>query len=36
LLKFEPTEVSKVRLTILESRLNPTIAEFGLYAEPQK
>ena len=31
LLQFSPTTTDRVRLSILSSRLNPTIAEFGLY-----
>ena len=31
LLRFPPVTTDKVRLRILSSRLNPTIAEFGLY-----
>ncbi|MFB9864399.1 alpha-L-fucosidase [Rufibacter immobilis] len=31
LLRFNPVTASKVRLRILSSRLNPTLAEFGLY-----
>lgn len=31
LLKFDEVNASKVRLKILASRLNPTLAEFGLY-----
>lgn len=31
LLKFEPIEAQKVRLNIESSRLNPALAEFGLY-----
>jgi alpha-L-fucosidase len=31
LLRFAPVTASEVRLRILSSRLNPTIAEFGLY-----
>lgn len=34
LLRFNPVTTSKVRLTILASRLNPTLAEFGLYKRP--
>lgn len=33
LLRFEPVSASKVRLRIAESRLNPTLAEFGLYKQ---
>lgn len=31
LLRFDPVTASKIRLRILSSRLNPTLAEFGLY-----
>lgn len=31
LLRFDPVTASKLRLRILSSRLNPTLAEFGLY-----
>jgi alpha-L-fucosidase len=31
LLKFAPVTTNRVRLRLLSSRLNPTIAEFGLY-----
>ena len=31
LLQFEPVTTDKVRLKIISSRLNPTIAEMGLY-----
>jgi alpha-L-fucosidase len=31
LLRFPPVTSSRVRLRIVSSRLNPTIAEFGLY-----
>lgn len=34
ILRFEPVTTHKVRLHILSSRLNPTIAEFGLYKLP--
>ncbi len=34
ILRFEPVTTDKVRLHILSSRLNPTIAEFGLYKLP--
>ena len=34
LLQFEPITAGKVRLKILSSRLNPTIAEMGLYLQP--
>lgn len=34
ILRFEPITTNKVRLHILSSRLNPTIAEFGLYKLP--
>ncbi|MGN7205577.1 alpha-L-fucosidase [Pedobacter sp. SAFR-022] len=33
LLRFEPVSASKVRLRIAESRLNPTLSEFGLYKQ---
>jgi hypothetical protein len=35
LLRFEPVSSDKVRLRILSSRLNPTIAEFGLFKLPK-
>jgi alpha-L-fucosidase len=34
ILRFEPVTTDKVRLHIVSSRLNPTIAEFGLYKLP--
>ncbi len=34
LLRFDPITAPKVKLTITSSRLNPTIAEFGLYNRP--
>ncbi len=34
LLRFQPVTAKKVRLKIISSRLNPTIAEFGLYKRP--
>mgnify|MGYP001597858530 CR=1 FL=1 len=34
LLQFDPVTTDKVRLKIISSRLNPTIAEMGLYLEP--
>lgn len=34
LLRFEPVTTNRVRLSILSSRLNPTIAELGLYKLP--
>lgn len=33
LLKFEPVTSGKVRLTIIASRLNPTLSEFGLFKQ---
>lgn len=36
LLRFDPVSTDRVRLVILSSRLNPTIAEFGLYRQPEK
>lgn len=33
LLRFQPVTSRKVRLTILSSRLNPTISEFGLFQQ---
>ena len=36
LLRFEPVSTDRVRLRILSSRLNPTIAEFGLFKLPKK
>lgn len=35
ILRFAPVTTNKVRLSILSSRLNPTIAEFGLYKLPE-
>jgi len=35
LLRFPPVTAAKVRLRILSSRLNPTIAKFGLYKQTQ-
>jgi alpha-L-fucosidase len=35
LLRFESVKTDKVRLRILSSRLNPTIAEFGLFKLPK-
>ncbi|MCC9138401.1 alpha-L-fucosidase [Pontibacter silvestris] len=35
LLKFEPVQASTVRLRIESSRLNPTIAEIGLYKQAE-
>ena len=35
LLRFPPVTTDKVRLRILSSRLNPTIARFGLYKQTQ-
>jgi alpha-L-fucosidase len=35
ILRFVPVTTNKVRLSILSSRLNPTIAEFGLYKLPE-
>ena len=35
LLRFPPVTTGKVRLRILSSRLNPTIARFGLYKQTQ-
>ncbi|HEY1112395.1 MAG TPA: alpha-L-fucosidase [Chitinophagaceae bacterium] len=34
LIRFEPVVAQKVRLRILSSRLNPTLAEIGLYKQP--
>ncbi len=34
LLRFDPVTANKVRLRIESSRLNPTLAEFGLYKQP--
>ena len=36
LLRFDPVTSNKVRLRILSSRLNPTLAEFGLYKRADK
>lgn len=36
LLRFDPVTASKVRLCILSSRLNPTLAEIGLYKQPAR
>lgn len=33
LIKFKPITASKIRLRIEESRLNPTISEFGIYKQ---
>src|SRR5690606_5406586 len=33
LLRFEPVNASRVRLRIEQSRLNPTLSEFGLYKQ---
>lgn len=33
LLRFEPVNASRVRLRIAQSRLNPTLSEFGLYKQ---
>lgn len=33
LLRFDPVTASKVRLRIAQSRLNPTLSEFGLYKQ---
>ena len=35
IVRFAPVTTSKVRLSILSSRLNPTVAEFGLYKLPE-
>lgn len=35
LLRFEPVVAQKIRLRILSSRLNPTLAEIGLYQQSQ-
>ena len=35
IVRFTPVTTSKVRLSILSSRLNPTVAEFGLYKLPE-
>ena len=35
LLEFDPVSTDKVRLKILSSRLNPTLAELGLYKKEQ-
>ena len=35
ILRFAPVTTNKVRLSILSSRLNPTIAEFGLFKLPE-
>ena len=35
IMRFAPVTTNKVRLSILSSRLNPTIAEFGLYKLPE-
>ena len=35
IIRFAPVTTSKIRLSILSSRLNPTIAEFGLYKLPE-
>jgi alpha-L-fucosidase len=35
LLRFPSVTTSKVRLRILSSRLNPTVAAFGLYKQAQ-
>lgn len=34
LLKFEPVKAQKLRLRILSSRLNPHLAEIGIYKQP--
>jgi len=34
ILRFKPVTASKVRLRIISSRLNPTLAEIGLYKQP--
>jgi alpha-L-fucosidase len=36
LIRFDPITASKVRLRILSSRLNPTLAELGLYKRVEK
>ncbi len=36
LLRFEPVTTNKVRFVIERSRLNPTLADFGLYQLPPK
>lgn len=36
LIRFSPVTAQKVRLRILSSRLNPTLARFGLYKQPSK
>jgi alpha-L-fucosidase len=36
LIRFESVKTDKVRLRILSSRLNPTIAEFGLFKLPKR
>lgn len=36
LIQFEPVTASRVRLTILSSRLNPTLSELGLYRQAQQ
>ena len=34
LLQFSPVSTNKIRLKIISSRLNPTLAEIGLYLQP--
>ncbi|HXS54988.1 MAG TPA: alpha-L-fucosidase [Hanamia sp.] len=36
LLQFDPVTTDKIRLNIISSRLNPTIAELGLYMEKSR
>lgn len=36
LLRFKPVKTSRVRLVIESSRLNPTLANFGLYMLPER
>ena len=36
LLQFDPVTTDKVRLNIISSRLNPTIAELGLFMEKDR
>ena len=35
LLQFDPVTANKIRLKIISSRLNPTIAEMGLYKKAE-